>query len=168
MGTQVTFKGNVLNLEGQKMEIGQKAPDFTALKVDLSPVSLKDFKDKIKVFSVTPSLDTPVCDAQAKRFNDEATKLSNDVQIINISVDLPFAISRFCSINNINNIITLSDHKDVSFGLNYGLLIKELRLLTRAVVIVDKDDIIKYIQIVKEVTDSPDFEDVLNNINKII
>ena len=126
----VTFHGNPLTLTGNEMKAGDKAPDFTVLDGELKEIGLKDFAGKMKVISVTPSLDTPVCDLQARRFNTEAAQLPADVAVINISMDLPFAISRFCTSAGIDKVKALSDHRDASFGNGYGVLIKELRLLT--------------------------------------
>lgn len=164
---QVTFKGNKLNLEGKPLKIGDFAPDFKVLGRDLKEYSLNDFEGKIKVISVTPSLDTPVCDMQARKFNEEAGKIGKDLAVLNISMDLPFAINRFCTTQGIENINVLSDHRDASFGLNYGLLIKELRLLARAVIIIDKENKIRYFELVPEVTDSVNFEKALNFLNNL-
>lgn len=163
----VSFKGNPLTLLGEELKVGDLAPDFKVIGKDLKEYTLKDFEGKIKVISVTPSLDTPVCDMQAKKFNEEATKISKDVVILNISMDLPFAINRFCTTGGIENIIVLSDHRDASFGLNYGVLIKELRLLARSVFIIDKEDKIRYIEIVPETTNNVNFENALNFLNKL-
>ncbi len=157
----ITFQGNGLTLIGPELKTGDKAPDFTVLDNDLNEVSVKDFAGKIKLISVTPSLDTPVCDQQARKFNEEAAKLAEDVVLLNISIDLPFAISRFCTTAGIDKVKTLSDHRDVSFGLAYGVLIKELRLLTRAIFVLNKDDEIKYIEIVPEITNHPDYDRAL-------
>jgi len=164
----VTLHGNQFNLIGNTIKNGEKAPDFNVLNQKMEEVSLKDFEGKVKIISVTPSLDTPVCDAQARFFNKKASELSEDIVILNISVDLPFAISRFCTAANIDRVHVLSDHKDVSFGMNYGLLIEKLRLLARAILIIDREDKIKYIQIVNEVGDSPDFESVFNKLADIV
>ncbi|MDY6820452.1 MAG: thiol peroxidase [Deferribacterota bacterium] len=163
----ITMKGQPLTLVGAELKVGDKAPDFTVVDNNLKEKSLDDFRGKIKLFSTTPSLDTPVCDAQVKRFNEEATKLHNNIQIINISMDLPFAMARFCQSNNIDRVLTLSDHREASFGLNYGVLIKELRLLARAIFIVDSNDIIKYIEIVKEATNHPDYDRAINSLKEI-
>lgn len=163
----VTLHGNPLNLTGDQLKVGDKAPDFKVLNQKLEEVSLKDYEGKVKIISVTPSLDTPVCDAQARFFNQKASELSEDVVILNISVDLPFAIARFCTAADIDRVHVLSDHKDVSFGMNYGLLIEKLRLLARAVLIIDREDTIKYIQIVNEVGDSPDFDSALERLANI-
>ncbi len=157
----VTFAGNPLTLVGPAIKAGDRAPDFTALDNGLAPKSLKDFAGKTVVLSVTPSLDTAVCDAQLRRFNEAATKLGNDVAVLNVSMDLPFAAKRFCSVAGIEKAITLSDHRDASFGQAYGVLVKELRLLARAVFVVGKDGVVKYAQIVPEMTNHPDYEKAL-------
>ncbi len=158
----VTFKGNPITLVGPELKVGDKAPDFKTVGKGLAEVTLADTKGKTRLISVTPSLDTPVCEVQAKRFNEEASKLPANVAVINVSMDLPFAQSRFCGANHADKITTLSDHRDASFGKNYGVLIKELRLLTRAVFIVGADDKIQYVEYVKEVTTPPDYDKALN------
>lgn len=163
----ISFKGNPLTLLGAESKVGDKAPDFIVLDNELNPIGLKNFKGKTKVISVTPSLDTPVCDLQARRFNAEAAKLSDDVAVLNISMDLPFALSRFCATAGIDKVKTFSDHRDASFANAYGVMIKELRLLARSVFIIDKDDIIRYIEIVPEVTDQPDYDKALDAVKKI-
>ena len=142
----VTFKGSPLTLVGEELSAGMAAPDFTLVNNTLEEVSLKDLTGSTIILSVTPSLDTPVCDAQARRFNEEASKLEG-IKIINVSMDLPFAASRFCSSAGIENLTTLSDHRDASFGTAYGLLIKELRLLTRAIMVIDSSGSIKHIEV---------------------
>ncbi len=164
----VTMHGNPVTLIGPELKVGDKAPDFVVLDQDMREVKKSDFANKIKVISVTPSLDTPVCDMQAHKFEDEATSLPDDVVVLNISMDLPFAIKRFCTSGNIKKVIALSDHRDASFGSNWGVLIKELRLLTRAVFIVDKDDSIRYVQIVPEATHQPDYDAALNVLKSLI
>lgn len=164
----VTFKGNPITLVGEEVKVGQKAPDFKALVADLSEAGLGTFKGKVKLIASVPSLDTPVCDLQIKRFNDEASKMSKDVAIIFISMDLPFAQKRFCQEFEINKVKTLSDHRDASFGLNYGVLIKELRLLARAIFIVDKDDKVTYVEYVKELGSQPDYEGALKALSASI
>lgn len=163
----VTLKGNPLTLIGPDLKIGGAAPDFRVLDGDLKEYSLRDFRGQVKVVSVTPSLDTPVCDVQARRFNEEATKLGNDRVVLNVSMDLPFAIQRFCTAAGIERVITLSDHRDASFGIAYGVLIKELRLLARAVFVIDRDDTIRYKEIVPEITNLPDFGAALHAMNAI-
>ena len=158
----VTFKGNPLTLIGPEIKLGAKAPDFQVLGGDLSTVTLQSFKGKTKLISVVPSLDTPVCDQQTRRFNEEATKLPSDVQVITISMDLPFAQKRFCSTAGINRVQVFSDHRDASFGQAYGTLIKELRLLTRSIFVIGPDDKVQYVEYVKEVTNHPNYEAALN------
>jgi len=164
----ITFQGNPLTLSGNELKPGDKAPDFKVLDVELKEVSLKDFSGKIKVISVTPSLDTPVCDLQARMFNSEAVNLPAEVVVLNISMDLPFAISRFCTSTGIDRVKALSDHREASFGNAYGVLIKELRLLARAVFILDNADMVRYIEVVPEMTNQPDYEKALGELKKII
>jgi len=168
MARIVTFQGNPLTLVGNEVKVGDKAPDFVVLDSNLKEVRLKDFPGKIKLISVTPSLDTPVCDMQARRFNEAAAKLPDDVVIMNISMDLPFAIARFCTSAGIDRVKVLSDHKDGSFGNAYGVLIKELRLLARSVFIIDRDDKIKYIEVVPEITNHPDYEKALEVVKSLL
>jgi len=168
MARNVTFQGNPLTLLDKEVKVGDKAPDFVVLDSNLKEVRLKDFPGKIKLISVTPSLDTPVCDMQARRFNEAAAKLPDDVVIINISMDLPFAIARFCTSAGIDRVKVLSDHRDASFGNTYGVLIKELRLLARSVFIIDRDNIMKYIEIVPEITNHPDYEKALEVVKSLL
>jgi thiol peroxidase len=156
---EITFAGGPLTLLGEKINVGDKAPDFTALKNDLSEFKLSDV-DGIKLISVVPSIDTGVCELQTIRFNKEAGELEN-VNIITISVDLPFALGRFCGNKGIDKAETLSDHKDLDFGYKYGFAIKELRLLTRGIVVVDKDNVVQHVEYVPEVTDHPDYDKAL-------
>ncbi|MBI5599917.1 MAG: thiol peroxidase [Deltaproteobacteria bacterium] len=153
----VTFKGKGLTLSGGEIKTGSRAPGFTSLDRDNNEKGLKDFEGRVIIISVTPSLDTPVCDMQARRFNEEAARLPADVAVINMSMDLPFAISRFCASAGIERVITLSDHRDASFGTAYGVLIKELRLLARAVFVIDAAGIVRYAEIVPELTNPPDY-----------
>ncbi|KKK79767.1 hypothetical protein LCGC14_2830210 [marine sediment metagenome] len=163
----VTDHGKPVTLVGPELEVGAKAPDFRVLDANLKELKLKDFTGKVKVISVTPSLDTPVCNLQAKRFNEEATNLPGEVVVLNMSMDLPFAISRFCADEGIDKVRVLSDHREASFGISYGVLIKELRLLARSIFIIDKNDRIAYIQIVPEITQHPDYDKALEAL-KII
>ncbi|MGE5279990.1 MAG: thiol peroxidase [Deltaproteobacteria bacterium] len=167
MDRKVAFKGQPLTLVGRRIGEGQAAPPFTAAAVDLAPKSLADYKNRIKVLTSFPSLDTPVCDLQVKEFNKRAAGMDKDVVVIGISQDLPFAQKRFCDANKIDRVTTLSDYKTNSFGINYGLLIKELHLLARAVLILDKNDVIRYIQVVDEVTHAPDYEAVLKGLEAV-
>ena len=163
----VTMGGDPITLIGKEINVGDTAPDFTALKNDLSPYSLKDAGEGVKIISVVPSLDTGVCELQTINFNETATELGN-VTILTLSVDLPFAQGRFCSANSIDKVITLSDHKDLSFGMNYGFVIEELRLLSRGIVILDKDNMVKYVEYVKEVTDHPNYDKAIEELKKLI
>lgn len=163
----VTMGGNPVTLIGKEIKVGDKAPDFTALKNDLSAYSLKDVGDGVKIISVVPSLDTGVCELQTINFNETATELGN-ITILTLSVDLPFAQGRFCSSNNIDKVVTLSDHRDLDFGMKYGFVIEELRLLSRGIVVLDKDNTVKYVEYVKEVTDHPDYDRAIEEVKKLI
>lgn len=160
---QVTFHQDPVTLIGNEVKVGDKAPNFTVLSNDLKEVSLDDYKGKVKLISVVPSIDTGVCSEQTKRFNEEADRIDN-VHVLTISMDLPFAQQRWCAANGIKNLDTLSDHRDADFGEKYGVLIKELRLLTRAIFVVDAEDNITYVEYVGEVTDHPDYDRVLDHI----
>lgn len=164
----VTFKGKGMTLVGQAVKAGDKAPQFKALDNKLNEVTLKDFTGKVKLISVTPSLDTPVCDAQARKFNIEAAKLPDSCVVVNVSMDLPFAISRFCAAAGIEKVKTLSDHRDAFFGIAYGVLVKELRLLARAVFVIDAEDRVKYVEVVPEITNHPDYEKALDEARKLL
>ncbi len=153
----VTFKGNPITLLGSEVKVGDTAPEFTVLANDLSPVTLADSAGQVRIISVVPSLDTGVCDAQTRRFNEEAAKLDN-VKVLTVSVDLPFAQKRWCGAAGIDRVQTVSDHRDLSFGTAFGVAIKELRLLTRAVFVVDKQDKVVYVEYVPEATNHPDYE----------
>lgn len=165
---QIYFKGSPLTLAGRPIKEGVIAPDFKVISQDLKEVTLNDFKNKIKILTSFPSLDTPVCDMQVKEFNKKAANLSKDISIIGISKDLPFAQARFCSDNDIKNVSVLSDYRFSSFGINYGLLIKELNLLARSVIIADKKNAVRYVQIVNELTTPPNYDEVLNSLNGIL
>jgi thiol peroxidase len=163
----ITMKGNPLTLIGNELKVGDVAPDFVALNNDLSPTKFSSFRGKICILSSVPSLDTPVCDMETRKFNEEASRLGPDVVILTISMDLPFAQKRWCAASGVDKVQTLSDHRDGSFGTSYGVLIKELRLLARAVFLVDRKGTLQYIQIVKEMTSEPDYEAVLNALKKL-
>lgn len=163
----ITMGGEPMTLVGKEIKVGDKAPDFTALKTDLTPYSLKDAEDKIKIISVVPSLDTGVCELQTIRFNEMASELG-DIVILTISVDLPFAQSRFCGAKGIDKVITLSDHRDLDFGMKYGFVLEELRLLSRGIVILDRDNTVKYVEYVKEVTNHPDYDRALEEVKKLL
>lgn len=158
---EVTMKGNPLTLVGDEVGVGDKAPDFEVLDNDLNPVKLSDFVGKTILISAVPSLDTPVCDMETRRFNEEAASLGDDVVILTISMDLPFAQKRWCGAAGVTRVQTLSDHADAAFGRAYGVLIKELRLLARAVFVVDAAGVLGYTQSVSELTEEPDYEEVL-------
>ncbi len=164
----ITMRGKPLTLVGQELKEGDPAPDFEVLDNGLLPVKLASFQGKVCVISSVPSLDTPVCDMETRRFNQEAGKFSADVQILAISMDLPFAQKRWCGAAGVDKVVTLSDHRNASFGTAYGVLIKDLRLLARAVFVLDREGIIQYIQIVKETTEEPDYESVLGAVNKLV
>lgn len=155
---QITFKKGPVTLIGNEVKVGDQAPDFTVLANDLSPVTLQDSEGKIRLFSVVPSLDTGVCDAQTRRFNEEAGSLGDNVAIYTVSVDLPFAQKRWCGAAGIDAVQTVSDHRDLSFGEAYGVYIKELRLLARAVFVVDATGKVTYVEYVPEATDHPNYE----------
>jgi thiol peroxidase len=163
----ITMRGNPLTLVGNEVKVGDKAPDFVILDNNLAPVNSSSFRGKTCIISSVPSLDTPVCDMETRKFNEEAGRLSPEVVILTISMDLPFAQKRWCAAAGVDKVQTLSDHRDASFGTSYGVLIKELRLLARAVFLVDRKGIIQYIQLVKEVTKEPDYEAVLNVLKKL-
>lgn len=162
----ITFAGKPLTLLGDEIKVGVTAPDFAGISTDLETISLSDFRNKIKIISIAPSIDTEVCSHQTKRFNDEASKLPN-TQIIAISADLPFALKRFCGSEHIDNLVTLSDHILLDFGIKYGFVIQELRLLSRGVIVLDQDNKVVYVEYVKELTDEPDYDAVLNAVKSL-
>ncbi len=162
----VKFSGKPVTLLGKIAKVNAHAKDFTGINTDLKPVMLSQFKDKIRVITSFPSVDTEVCAMQTRRFNSEASKLPN-VHIITVSNDLPFALKRFCAAEGIDNITTLSDHKDVDFGIKYGFLIEEFRLLARGVVIIDKQNIIRYVEYVPDITQEPDYEKAIEALESI-
>jgi thioredoxin-dependent peroxiredoxin len=164
----VTMKGNPLTLLGPELKVGEKAPDFEVLDNNLNPVRLSNFKGKICLIASVPSLDTPVCDLETRRFNAEAGKLSPDIQILTISMDLPFAQKRWCGAAGVDKVITLSDHKEASFGMAYGVLIKELRLLARAIFLVDKEGTLRYLQVVEELTEEPDYDKAIGSVKALV
>ena len=164
---KITFAGNPLTLLGREIKVGDKAPDFTAVGAGLSTVKLSDFAGKVVVIAVYPSIDTSVCAAQNRRFNAEANNLK-DVVVLSVSCDLPFAQSRFCAAEGLKNIITVSDHKDLEFGERYGFWIKELRLLARGTVVIDKNGIVRFVEYVSEVTHEPDYEVALKAVKALL
>jgi thiol peroxidase len=162
------MRGKTLTLMGKGLSVGDVASDFTVLDQELNEVRLSKYRDKIKVISVTQSLDTSVCDLQLRRFNSEAASLPSDVVVLNISMDLPFAIVRFCTAAGIDRVKTLSDHRDASFGNAFGVLIKELRLLARSVFILDSNNTVRYIEIVPEQSRHPDYEKALGALKTLM
>ena len=164
----ITMKGNPLTLVGEELKVGDRAPDVEVLDNDLAPVRLSSFKGKIVIVASVPSLDTPICDLETRRFNQEAEALGQDVVVATISMDLPFAQKRWCGAAGVDRVMTFSDHREASFGEAYGVLIQELRLLARAIFVIDRDGVIKEIQIVKEVAEEPDYEAVLAKVKEIL
>ncbi len=155
------MRGNPLTLVGPELKAGDKAPDFEVVDSALQPVNLEKTRGKVRIFSVVPSLDTPVCDAQTKRFNEAAAGLPN-VEIYTVSMDLPFAMKRWCGAFGVDKVKMLSDHRNASFGEHYGTLIKDLRIESRAIFVVDPEDKVAHVEYVKEVADHPDYEAALN------
>ena len=153
----ITFKGNPVTLLGPELKTGAAAPEFKVVDNGLQPVTLADSQGKVRLITVVPSLDTPVCDTMTRKFNEEAAKLPENVVVYTVSLDLPFAQKRWCGNAGIEKVKTLSDYQERSFGLNYGLLIDELKLLARAVLVIDQKGAIAYQEIVKEVTAEPDY-----------
>ena len=164
----ITFKGNPVTLLGPELKPRMTTPDFSVLANDLSPVTLGDSKGFARIFSVVPSLDTGVCDAQTRRFNEEAVNLGDRVKVITVSVDLPFAQKRWCGAAGIDRVQTVSDHRDLSFGTAYGVVIKELRLLARAVFVVDAADKVVHVEYVSEATQHPDYEAAVEAAKKAL
>lgn len=157
----VTMRGNPFTLVGPEITVGAKAPNFQVIGTDSSPVTLDNFKGKVKVICSVPSLDTPVCDKETRRFNEEASKLGGNIAILTVSVDLPFAQKRWCGAAGVDKVTMLSDHRNTSFGEAYGTLMKEKRLLSRAVFVVDANDTVRYAEYVPEVASEPNYEAAL-------
>ena len=164
----VTFKGNPMTLVGEEVKVGERAPNFQVADNAMQPATLDSFKGKVKMISSVPSLDTPVCDMETRRFNEEAGKLPDKVAVLTISMDLPFAQKRWCAAAGVEKVKTLSDYQNRSFGCAYGVLIKELKLLARAVFIVDEQDLVRYVEIVPEMTKEPDYDRVLNVVKALL
>jgi len=165
---KITFKGNPMTLVGPELKVGDAAPDFNVVDNSLAPVNLASYGGKIKVISAVPSLDTPVCDTETRRFNQEAAGLPGEVALLTVSVDLPFAQKRWCGAAGIDRVVTLSDYRDRSFGLAYGVFIDELKLLARSIFVVDGGNVIRYIQHVPEVTQEPDYDAVLAAVRQLL
>ena len=162
----VTFKKKPVTLIGPEIKVGQRAPDFRLLNSDMKEFSLSQSRGKVRLLSVVYSLETPVCDLQTQRFEEEAAKFPN-VEMYSISMDLPFTQARYLKEHNIRNLKVLSDHRDGSFGTAYGLLIKETRLLARSIFIIDADDMVRYVEYVKEVTQAPDYEKAIEALKEV-
>jgi len=163
----ITIHGNPLTLVGNEVKVGAPAPEAELLDNALNPVKLSAYRGKVLVIASVPSLDTPVCDMETRRFNDEAANLGADIKLVTISMDLPFAQKRWCGAAGVKNLQTLSDHRQADFGQAYGVLIKDLRLLARAVFIVGREGTVQYVQLVKEVTNEPNYEEVLQALNSV-
>lgn len=166
--TTVTMNGQPIRVSGKTLKPGDKAPDFTLAGKDLQPVTLEQFKGKVLIISCVPSVDTPVCDMETRRFNKEASLLSDEAAVLTVSKDLPFAQARFCAANNIERVVVASDYKNTGFASDYGVLLEDLGLLTRAVMIVDKEGIIKYVRLVPEVTHEPDYAEIIAETKKLL
>jgi thiol peroxidase len=163
----VTLHGNPLTLLGNELKVGDPVPDVAVLDNDLNPVKLSSFKGKICIISAVPSLDTPTCDMETRRFNETAGQLGDDVVILTVSTDLPFAQKRWCGVAGVDKVATLSDHREAAFGSAFGVLIKELRLLSRSIFVVDRNGVIQYIQHVKELSEEPDYDAVIEAVKKL-
>lgn len=164
---KVKFGGNEVTLVGSQVKVGDKAPVFKATKNDLSEFNSEDYKGKVVVYSVVPSIDTGVCSIQARTFNEKATELGDDVVVVTISVDLPFAQGRFCAAEGIDRAEIVSDYKTREFGEKYGFLIDEFKLLARGVVVVDREGVIQYVEYVDEVTHEVNFEEAIKAVEKL-
>ncbi|MBN1917254.1 MAG: thiol peroxidase [Verrucomicrobia bacterium] len=164
----VTMKGNPITLVGSEVKVGDKAPDFVVVDNALNPVGLPAYRGKVIVISAVLSLDTGLCDTQTRHFNDEATKLGDDVVVLTISMDLPFAQKRWCGAAGVDRVVTLSDYQQASFGQAYGILIKGLRLLTRSVFVIDKGGTVRYVQLVPDTSNEPDYAMALDAVRKLI
>jgi thiol peroxidase len=166
----VTFKGNPLTLAGEAVVVGKPAPDFKLARYEggMQEVTLADLKGKPTIISVVPSLDTPVCQIQTKKFNEELGKLGDKINAVTVSVDLPFAMNRFCGAENIKNLKSLSDYKDRNFGKSWGMLIEELQLLARGTFVLDKDGTVVYAEQVKEVAEEPKYDASLAKLKELV
>ncbi len=164
----VTLHGNPLSLTGNELKIGDALPDVELIDNNMQPVKLSAYRGKVVVISVVPSLDTPVCDMQTRRFNTEAANLSENVVILTVSMDLPFAQKRWCGAAGVDQVTTLSDHRAADFGKATGLLIDSLRLLARSVLVVDREGVVRYRQLVKEVGDEPNYDTALSAVRELV
>lgn len=165
---EVTMKGNPVTLLGEIPKIDDRAPDAQLVANDMKAVSLSSYKGKVCIISSVPSLDTPTCDMETRKFNTMAVDLSSDVHILTVSTDLPFAQKRWCGAAGVDKVVTLSDHRSVAFGEAYGVLIKDLRLLARAVFVVDREGVLRHVELVKEIAAEPDYDAILAAVKKLI
>ncbi|UHA72603.1 thiol peroxidase [Paenibacillus sp. 481] len=163
-----TLKGNPITLLGPELKVGDKAPDFQLNKSLVDIVSLKDYAGKVKLISVVPSIDTGVCDAQTRRFNEETSTLSDNVVVLTVSADLPFAQARWCGAAGVDKVVMLSDYKDNNFGQAYGVLIKELRLDMRSIFVIDANDNVQYVEYLSEMTEHPNYEQALAAVKALV
>jgi len=164
----VTFKGDPLTLLGDMPVVGSIAPDFVAISIEMQPVKLSYYRGKVVVLTAVPSLDTPVCDMEIRTFNEKAAEMGDEVVILTVSADLPFAQARWCGGAGIDRVVTVSDYREREFGRKYGVLIKELLLLARTVFVVDREGVVRYVQLVKEVADEPNYDEVIDAVNSVL
>ncbi len=164
----ITAKDSPLTLVGNELKVGDIAPEFELADNDLKPFKLSELKGKVCIISAVPSLDTPTCDIETRRFNQEAEKFGDKVTVLTVSMDLPFAQKRWCGTAGVNNVKTLSDYRGASFGTSYGVLIKELYLLARVIFVLDRNGVIRYIQTVKDITTEPNYNEVLEAVGKLL
>jgi thiol peroxidase len=164
----ITVHGVPLTLVGDEVKVGDQAPDFVAIDNDMGQFKLSSLKGKVVVISAVPSLDTPTCNLETRRFNEEAANVAKDVEIITLSMDLPFAQKRWCAAAGVERVKTYSDHRDADFGLKYGVLTKETRLLARAVFVVDRKGTIRHIEIVGDISREPQYDTILAAVAKLV
>ncbi len=163
----VTMNGKPLTLQGSEVKVGDRAPEFTVTRNDMTPATLADFKGKVLILSAVPSLDTSVCSLETRRFNKEASGLGPNVLVLTISMDLPFGQKRWCSMEKVDRVVTLSDYREASFGMSYGVLIKELHILSRAVFLVDRAGVVRYVELVPELTHEPNYTKLFDAVRSL-
>lgn len=168
MANSVKFAGNDMELLGTQIKVGDVAPDFSGVGKDLHPIKLSDYEGKVRILSVFPSIDTAICSMQAAKFNQQADALGADVSILAVSVDLPFALGRYCGAEGIENLTVVSDHRELDFGMKYGFVLPGLRLLARGVVVVDKAGVVRYVEYVPEVTTEPDYDRAIEAVKALL